>query len=424
MGKILEQLREAASWSASQVRVVFPDINGASCGKIVPVNKFLTACESGFRFSRSTLSQDIEGQNVELPGFSAHDGDPDLIGYPLPETFVMLPWSAGTGQVLLNLIDPATGASFPEYSRTVLERVVERYDERDIQISVAIELEFYLTAPEGRLAETGHHAFHIEHLIRFGPVIEELFLSTKAIGLNVEAIHHEYAPGQLEITFSPMDPLTMADRTFLFKQMVREVARKHGYGANFLARPFSEHAGSGAHVHISLWNRGRNLFWSEEKEFTPELRRFIQGQMAFSNDLFALYFPNPNSYRRFSPGTYVPTRADWREQSRDVAFRVLRSAETTTRVENRIAGADANPYLLLAGILAAGLPEPTKEDKEPVAFPESLPEALRAFEQSRFASMYLSPEFVQLFSAVKRQENQKFQKVITDWEREAYGASV
>lgn len=434
MGKILEQFREAASWSATQVRVIFPDVNGAPCGKIVPVNKFLTACESGFRFSRSVLAQDIEGENSDVPGFTAEEGDPDLIGFPLPETFVMLPWEKGTGQVLLNLIDPATGEPFVEYSRAVLQRAIAKYEAQGILISAAIELEFYLTAPEGRLAETGHHAYHIEHLIRFGPVIEELLASTKAIGLNVEAAHHEYAPGQLEINFAPLDPLTMADRTFLFKQMVREVARKHGYGANFLAKPFAEHSGSGAHVHISLWRGGRNIFWSENAkggELTPDLRRFLNGQVVRTRDFFALYLPNPNSYRRYAVGSYVPTIPTWREETRDAAFRLLRGSESATRVEHRIAGADANPYLLLAGILHAGLPnaertdaESAEEEAEGPPFPESLPESLRAFEQSDFARERLTPEFVRLFAAVKRQENQKFQKVITDWEREVYGPSV
>ena len=422
MGKILEQFREAASWSATQVRVVFPDVNGASCGKIVPVNKFLTACESGFRFSRSVLAQDIEGENAPVSGFTAEEGDPDLVGLPLPETFVMLPWHTGTGQVLLSLVEPTTGRPFGEYSRAVLQRAVEKYEAQGISIRVAIELEFYLTAPEGRLAESGHHAYHIEHLIRFGPVIEELLASTKAIGLEVEAAHHEYAPGQIEINFAPLDPLMMADRTFLFKQMVREVARKHGYGANFLAKPFAEHSGSGAHVHISLWRGAKNLFWSENGAMTPDLSRFLNGQVARTRDLFALYLPNPNSYRRYAIGDYVPTVPTWREETRDAAFRLLRGSESATRVEHRVAGADANPYLLLAGILHAGLSDAEPGEGRP--FPESLAESLRAFEESAFARENLTPDFVRLFDAVKRQENRKYQRIITDWEREAYGPSV
>ena len=404
------------------MRVLFPDVNGAPCGKIVPVNKFLTACESGFRFSRSVLAQDIEGENSPVPGFTADEGDPDLVGLPLPETFIMLPWQTGVAQVMLNLIDPASGKPFVEYSRAVLQRAIEQYEAQGITIRVAIELEFYLTAPEGRVAETGHHAYHIEHLIRFGPVIDELLSSTKSLGLEVEAAHHEYAPGQIEINFAPNTPLVMADRTFAFKQMVREVARKHGYGANFLAKPFAEHSGSGAHVHLSLWRDGKNLFWSEDGEMTPDLSRFLNGQMACTRDLFALYLPNPNSYRRYAAGDYVPTIPTWREETRDAAFRLLRGRENATRVEHRVAGADANPYLLLAGILHAGLAD--ADEREGPPFPESLSESLRALEGSPFANEQLTPEFVRLFAAVKRQENAKYQRIITDWEKHTYGPSV
>lgn len=233
----------------------------------------------------------------------------------------------------------------------------------------------------------------------------------------------------MEINFRPESPLEMADKTFMFKQMVREVTRAHGSLASFLAKPFVEHSGSGCHIHLSLWRDGQNIFANDPQVFES----FVAGLSAYAHDIYALLAPNPNSYRRLqlSHG-YVPNAPTWGDDDRRVALRFVGMGESR-RVEQRVAGADGNPYLLLAAMIRAGLAgisEQLRFDSEKVirakekSFVDNLPQAIEDLKTSDFARDAFGDRFVQAFCAVKSAEWRKFQAQITEWERTTYGSQV
>ena len=437
MAQLADLQAVAAEENINFVRLIFADANGAACGKTVPADKFFAHASDGFHFARSGIAQDIEGENTPTPGFTAETGDSDFVAFPDLSTFQTVPYRPGYAQVLIvpTLPLPLTdGSPFPESSEGVLQRVLSRLAAAGYTAKLATESEFYLFRPGFVPVESGLHAYRHAPLDRLGPVIDDLVRYTEHLGLSVEGWIHEYAPGQIEINFAPDAPLTIARRTFLWKQMVRDVARLHGYEATFLAKPLADQSGSGTHVHISLWQDGKNVFHDTATGGASRtLLQFVAGQIAHTADLFLLYAPNINSYRRLSLGEYMPTSASWGNDDRRVAFRLLTGSANACRMEHRIAGADANPYLLIAGILAAGLagvtgdytaPEPNTAGISLASFPSSLPDATERFALSPFVQEQFGESFATLLASVKRQEWHKTMQYITDWERATYGPLV
>jgi glutamine synthetase len=414
------------------IRVVLPDVNGCAVGKLVPVGHFVRAWRSGFRFARSVLARDIEGENSPVAGFDLASGDSDLVGLPDLATFVVTPWKPGTAEILLDACEPGSLVPLPQSCRTLLRRTVERLDARGLEARVATELEFYLLEPPAHTpVGRGMPAYGLTPLARLGTLTDRLLEMTAAIGLEAETCLHEYAPGQLEINVAPAGPLEMADRSFYFRQMVKEVALGAGKEATFMAKPLAGHAGSGCHVHVSLWRDGRNLF-RDDRGPRGVLERFTRGNQARVRELFALLAPNVNSYRRYAPGDYVPRTASSGGDDRTVAFRALQPDASGARLECRVAGADANPYLVIAAVLLAGMagldadtsvPPVTREaTSEP--FPATLTEALDCFERSEFVREAVGAEFRELYLAVKRQEWRKFLAAVTEWELSVYGSAL
>lgn len=412
------------------VRVVFADLNGAMKGKLIPKEEFDQT--QLFGMPRSMLLQDIEGEETHtIRAFSPESGDTDMKLRPDATTLVAAPGNNDMEQVIADLVNEH-GEEFRESPRLLLKNAVAELEAMGLQASVATELEFYVLKSDGSLydsKELEQPYGDINALDKLGGLLGKLTEGVGAIGLVPEAVLSEAGPGQMEINFQPKYPLEMADRTFYFKQMIREVTRAQGSMASFLAKPFVEHSGSGCHVHLSLWRGEQNVFDAE-----PHLlESFSAGLAAYAHESYALMAPNPNSYRRvvLSHG-YVPDEPSWGNDDRRVALRFVGEGQSR-RVEHRISGADVNPYLLLASILRAGLKgikNQLRFDSEVVIearskkFADSLPQAINDLKDSDFARLVFSPEFVEAFSAVKLAEWQKFQAQITDWEKTTYGTQV
>jgi glutamine synthetase len=328
--------------------------------------------------------------------------------------------------------------------------VVKRFTDAGHTPVCAVELEFYLLdrhpGPDGRprpaaAPATGHRPHHIQvygvaELGEMAPVFTDIHAAAKAQGLPAETVIHEYSPGQFEITLHHRpDAMRAADEAVMFKRLIKSVAEQHGMIACFMAKPFAGRAGSGMHVHVSLADdKGRNLFADgETPEGSPLLRQAIAGMAATMADGMAIYAPNANSYRRFRRTSYAPVAPTWGINNRSVGIRVPAGPGFSRHVEHRPCGADANPYLAVAGALAsahfgiAGKLDPGPpitgngyEQADPGALPTNWPEALDRAEKSTFLADYFGAEFMKVYLAIKRAELDKFMAEPTELDYQWY----
>jgi glutamine synthetase len=322
-------------------------------------------------------------------------------------------------------------------------RLNERLRGRGLNPVMAVELEFYLLSgdsatlrpPRPVLPRGEHpHVYGIEEIESFAPFLDEVYRACDEQGLPAETAISEFGPGQLEITLMHRaDALRALDEAVLFRRLVKGVAARHGYIACFMAKPFAKCAGSGTHLHLSLTDDGgRNLFASEDPAGTPLLRFAIGGMAESAADMMAVFAPHANSYRRYCANSYAPLFPTWGINNRTVSLRVPTGAAETRHVEHRICGADANPYLAAAALLAGvdhGIAREI-EPGEPVAgdgyqvtdappLPVHWPLAIERFAQSALAREYFGKRFVEIYAAVKRTESQRFLGEVTtqdcDW---------
>jgi glutamine synthetase len=331
--------------------------------------------------------------------------------------------------------------------RHVLARVVARLMERGYTPVVAVELEFYLLERDGdghvrpargQLSGTQSNrieAYGLGRLDDMSPLFDDLFSAARDLGLPVRTLMSEYAPGQFEITLEHrVDALRAVDEAVLFKRAVRGVAARHGKIACFMAKPFAERAGAGMHLHASLAGRdGHNACADEAPAGSPALRHAIGGLRETLADGMAVFAPHANSYRRFRAMSYAPVAPTWGVNNRSVSLRVPAGPAASRHVEHRVAGADANPYLVAAVVLAGMLrgiergidPGPPVEGNgyeqaRPGELPTHWPDALERAARSEFLADALGAEFLEVFLAVKRRECEKFGALVTDRDYEWY----
>jgi glutamine synthetase len=331
--------------------------------------------------------------------------------------------------------------------RHALARVVERCGASGYSPVLAIELEFYLLERDaaGRLVPSGGlvsgqrrrriDAYGLGRLDDMAPLFDELYGTTRALGLPVRTLMSEYAPGQFEITLEHRaDALRAVDEAILFKRAVRGVAARHGRIACFMAKPFADLAGSGMHVHLSLADReGRNACAAEDAAGSPLLRQAIAGLRATLADGMAVFAPNANSYRRFRSQSYAPVAANWGINNRSVSLRVPAGPPQSRHVEHRVAGADANPYLAAALVLGGALYgiERELDPGPPVSgngyaqassssreLPTQWHVALEHAARSSFLRETLDTRFLDAYVAIKRQECEKFGALVSDLDYE------
>ena len=426
-----------------EVECVVADSSGIARGKILPIDKFLGAlANNDLRLPRNLFFQTVTG---DWPEAEAGDPtEPDMILRPDPTTLRRLPWyDYAAAQVINDCLD-ADGGLVDIAPRTVLRRVLDLYGQRGWRPVVAPELEFYLVArntdpsqplcpPQGRSGRTENtgQAFGIDATNEFDPVIEEIYDACEAQELAIDSLMHEVGPAQFEINFRHGDPLALADQAFLFKRTVREAAHRHDLHATFMATPMAGQPGSAMHLHQSVveTETGDSLFADRTGEDSALFAAHIAGLQKFLPAAMALLAPNVNSYRRLHRHENSPINTQWGRDNRTVGLRVPGAANADRRVENRVPGADANPYLAIAASLACGYLGmvdglgPSREctgsayDK-PFTLPRTLPEALAKLARAKPLREVLGSAFVDTLIAVKQAEHDAYQSVVSSWERE------
>jgi glutamine synthetase len=429
------------------VQLVITDANGIGRGKNIAREELETLYGSGRNVAGSILGLDVTGEDVEETGLVWEVGDADLCCRPVPRSLSRAPWlERPTAQVLGTMfeLDGRPACADP---RHVLARAVDRLGAAGLKPVVAVELEFYLLErdDDGRLrpargllsSRRGKNidAYGLGRLDDMSPLFDDLYAAARAQGLPVRTLMSEYAPGQFEITLEHRaDALRSVDEAVLFKRAVRGVARRHGCIACFMAKPFAELAGTGMHLHASLADAdGRNAFASEDPAGTPLLRHAIGGLRSTLADGMAVFAPHANSYRRFRAMSYAPVAPTWGVNNRSVSLRIPAGPPASRHVEHRVAGADANPYLVAALVLAAmqrGIEERIDpgppvtgngyEQAPSGELPTHWQAALEKAAESEFLSWALGPEFLKVFLAIKRRECDKFGALVSDRDYEWY----
>jgi glutamine synthetase len=424
-------------------QLVITDPNGIGRGKLLAREELAALYARGRCVAGSILALDTVGEDVDGTGLVWAVGDADQLCRPVPGTLSAASWLARPTAQLLASLYTLDGQPAPADPRHVLACVVERARGAGFEPVVAAELEFYLLerTPAGELRGAPlsegvrTNAYGIGRLEELGPAFDEIYAAARAQGLPVRTLMSEYAPGQYELTLEHRF-VDRAQRVgaVLLKRTIRGVASRHGLRACFMAKPFETLAGSGLHLHLSLQDAdGRNLFAAADPAGTPLLRHAIGGLRATLAESMAVLAPTANSYRRFRSGSYAPVAATWGVNNRSVGLRVPAGPAESRHVEHRLPGADANPYLVAAVVLAGALhgiereldPGPAVEGNgyaQPptaqAALPLHWPVALERAAASDFLRAALGERFLEIFLAIKRHECERFGALVSnrDWE--------
>lgn len=429
------------------VQLVITDLNGVGRGKNVAREELDALYGPGRNVAGSILGLDVTGEDVEETGLVWSVGDADQCCRPVAGTLSRASWLARPTAQLLGTMYELDGRPARADPRHVLARAVSRLRDRGYTPVVAVELEFYLLErdADGRIRParglvSGKRSDRIEayglgRLDDMAPLFDDLYAAARSLGLPVRTLMSEYAPGQFEITLEHRaDALRAVDEAILFKRAVRGVAAKHGRIACFMAKPFAELAGTGMHLHASLAGRdGHNACADEHPAGSQLLRHAIGGLRETLGDGMAVFAPHANSYRRFRAMSYAPVAPTWGVNNRSVSLRVPAGPPASRHVEHRVAGADANPYLVAALVLAGMLhgiergidPGPPVEGNgyeqlRAGALPTQWHTALERAADSQFLADALGRQFLEVFLAVKRRECEKFGALVTDRDYEWY----
>ncbi|MBC7787701.1 MAG: glutamine synthetase [Methylophilaceae bacterium] len=427
----------------TEVECLVPDMTGIPRGKILPRAKFNE--DRGMRLPEGVLGMTVTGEYPEDEAFNKviHESDRDMVLKPDPDTVRIVPWAADpTAQVIHdcftfddNLVEHAP--------RSVLRKVLALYAEQGWKPVVAPELEFYIVArntdpdlplqpPIGRSgrAESGRQAYSIDAVNEFDPLFEDIYDYCEKMELEIDTLIHEVGTGQMEINFLHGDPLELADSVFLFKRTVREAAYRHEMYATFMAKPMADQPGSAMHIHLSVQDAktGKNIFSLDDGSDSELFSHAIGGLQKYLPASMALLAPFVNSYRRLVRNTAAPINVQWGRDNRTVGIRVPESTKAARRLENRVAGVDANPYIAMATTLACcylGMMNninPTQElagngYNHEYELPRSLNAAIDLLRATPVLHEILGESFITLYLSVKELEYEEFMKVISPWER-------
>ncbi len=439
--------KEAAEFLAThpeiaQIQAFLTDPSGVARGKVLRPEELLTAYRDGRPLPCSIQSLDMLGADVLETGLVWEEGDSDRPCFPVAGTLTHAPWHATpTAQLILASYEK-DGSPTPADPRHALARTVASLENKGLKPVVAIELEFYLidraaaqsgkprppAAPNG-FAPSHLQAYLMQDVEDFAPVLDDIFAGAKKMGLPARTLISEYAPGQFEIVLAHRnDAMRAADDAILYKRLVKGIADRHGYIATFMAKPYADISGSGMHVHISLADETNpNLFAGDDPSLTPQLRHAIGGLEATMAESMAVFAPNANSFRRFRRNTYAPLTPAWAFDNRSVPLRVTAGKPETRHLEHRVCGADANPYVALAAVIA-GIDEGIDkklEPSEPVTgdgyrretkptLPMNWWKALEVARHSTFLRERLGEKFVDTFLTIKEVECDRFFAEISD----------
>ena len=421
------------------VDAFIPDLNGVLRGKRLPGAALPKLLEQGMQLPNSVFSTEITGATVGLSELGLEDGDPDYPCVVVPATVAPSPWEPGVGQAMLRMLN-RDGEAFFADPQTVLSGVLKRYRARSLTPVLALELEFYLTeienetstprlphSPVSGAREAGIQVYGLTEVWDFRAFLDDVARHCEAQGIDASAASSEYAPGQFEVNLNHTRDVERASaHAIMLKNVIRHTAERHGFCATFMPKPFSGRTGNGCHIHVSVLDEaGRNLFADADETGSDALKYAIAGLLTSMPDCTAIFAPGANSYRRFVKGEFAPTQQSWDVNNRTVALRIPMSEPEARRVEHRVAGADVNPWLLCATVLAGilhgidtgDLPPPRNQGdayaQDIPRLPDTWKDALELFETSAFQREFLGPAFVTLYAGVKQYERQAFERIVT-----------
>ena len=362
----MEWLREHPE--VRTIRVAAADLNGIPRGKRIPARFADKVLAEGTRFPFSVLNLDIWGEDIEDSPLVFESGDPDGILLPTERGFLPMPWlDAPTALLPLWMFHP-DGRPYEGDPRQALARVVARYEAAGLTPVVATELEFYLIDDSGRQLRvppsprsgkrrTGGEVLSLKALDAFDNFFSRLYDACEGMDIPADTAISEAGPGQFEINLMHQpDALKAADDTWLFKMLVKGIARQFGFAGSFMAKPYDMWSGNGLHMHFSILDRqGRNIFDDGSDRGSPALRHAVAGCLQAMPGSTLLFAPHENSYDRLVPNAHAPTGIGWAYENRTAAIRIPASGPKARRIEHRVAGGDINPYLTVAAILGAAL---------------------------------------------------------------------
>jgi glutamine synthetase len=411
------------------IRVAAADLNGVARGKRMPARFAQKLFEEGTKFPFSVMNLDIWGEDIEDSPLVFESGDPDGLLMPTDRGFMPMPWlEAPTGLLPLWMFHP-DGRPYEGDPRQALARVVDRYDAAGLKAVVATELEFFLIDDSGRTLRvppsprsgkrrTGGEVLSLRALDAFDQFFSTLYEACEMMDIPADTSISEAGPGQFEINLMHQaDPLKAADDTWLFKMLVKGVARSYGFAASFMAKPYDAWPGNGMHMHFSVLTKsGENIFDNGGEEGTEALRHAVAGCLRAMPGSTLLFAPHENSYDRLVPNAHAPTGIGWAYENRTAAIRIPSSGPKARRIEHRVAGGDVNPYLTVAAILGAALdgiedrleaPAPFKGnayDQQLAQLPGDWGAAIEAFDKCPEIRRIFPEHLVENYLMTKRQE--------------------
>jgi len=401
------------------------------------VEDIAKAFNNGMNFCAATTLLDTMGNTFESIPYGINDGDPDARAFAVAGSLAPVPWATlPAAQVLLEMTN-LDGSPYENDPRNVLRKAIQPLSDMGLKPVLATELEFYLVEHDGdrfqprlphipgsELPQGGMQYAMMEDLYEFDDFLRDLDAFCQAQNIPAGAALSEFSPGQFEVNLHHVDdPVLACDHAVLLKRAVKAAAGKNGLAATFMAKPFAESAGSGLHIHVSMLDRdGDNIFAGESSDgpFSDKLRHAIGGLSAMMNECTAIFAPNANSYRRHAPGNFVPATPSWGPNHRGVAMRIPLSGPRNRRLEHRAAGADANPYFVVAAVMAGihhGLsnacePRPMTAERAKLDYEITIPtrwsQALDIFDAGQVLPKYIGKDYHELYSLCRREEEANY----------------
>lgn len=419
------------------VHVVWTDLCGVARGKVLRRDEVVPAWRDGRFMPISALVLDVTGQDVPETGLVFDEGDRDMLMWPVPGSMVRVPWAETPTAQYIATVHDLDGTPHYADPRNALHRIVTRFESELKMTPVgAVELEFFLMdrasalagkpmAPRAQINEARpkhYQAYYLQDTDDFAPFFKELYAACEAQGLPAKTLISEYAPGQMEIVLRHRaDVLKACDEGIMLKRLIKNVAERQGLAATFMAKPYSEWTGSGMHIHVSLADEaGDNLFAADDPLQNQLLMHAIGGLKAAMAESMLIFAPNANSYRRFRRNSYAPVSASWGINNRTVSLRIPAGPAKACHIEHRPSGADANPYLVMAAILAGmhhgitGKAEPGNPvtgngyERRAKYIPGNWFDAIDAFWRASILKEYFGKDFVDTYCTLKEVEADRF----------------
>ncbi|MHA6262692.1 glutamine synthetase family protein [Arenibacterium sp. CAU 1754] len=435
--------------SFSTFRVAACDLNGQMRGKRVPGSYAGKLDQGTVRMPLSVLNVDLWGNDIEGSPLVFDSGDADGIMLPTSRGAVPMPWLESASALVPMTMYTERGEPFVGDPRHALQEVVDRYTARNWQVVAATEMEFTLIDDSGALPHAptnpvtgrplnGNAVLSVRQLDAFDRYFTALYEACGQMGIPADTVISESGLGQFEVNLIHQDAMRAADDAWLFKALVRGLARQHGFAATFMAKPYPDDAGNGMHVHFSVLDKdGNNIFNDGGPKGTDLLRQAVAGCLAAMPASTLIFAPHGNSYDRLVPGAHAPTNAVWAYENRTAAIRIPSGGPEARRIEHRVAGGDINPYLVLSAILGAALigiedkmtpPDPITGNAYDITgvpqLTQSWSDAIDLIESDTLIARILPPKLIRYLVMTKRQELAVFSDLPADSHWISYLESV